>query len=85
MALSDREDFPEMKLYVALCQDRYEDDLIKIFRKPERAIEFCKRFMEDNRSRHSEIEECEIDGWLYHATYSSEGDCVRVEEVELDK
>ena len=35
--------------------------------------------------KHSDIEEEEIEGCIYYATYSCEGDHVHVEEIELDK
>ena len=74
-----------MKLYIALCQDRHEDALIKVFKRQDSAIEFCKKFMEDNRSKNSEIKYFDIDGWLFHATYAAEGDSVTVMETELQK
>lgn len=72
-----------MKIYIAICSDRHSDDVISAFKKPESAIEFAKHFIELNKWEDVEVEEEEIEGWLYYARYSEEGDSVRVEECEL--
>jgi hypothetical protein len=72
-----------MKIYIVLCSDRHSDDVIMAFKKPESAIEFAKRFIELNKWEDAEVEEEEIIEWLYYATYSPDGDFVRVEECEL--
>ncbi len=73
-----------MKLYIAICIDRHIDEVVRVFSTPEKAIDYCKRFMKENANYPEEIREEPINGWLYNAIYSSEGDNVRVEESELD-
>lgn len=74
-----------MKLFVANCIDRHIDPVIEVFDTPEKAIEFCKEFMKANTSYPESIEENDIDGWIYHANYSCEGDHVYVTEHMLNK
>ena len=73
-----------MKLYVAICCDRHTDECVRVFSTPEKAIAFCKKFMEECAKFPEDIEEKPVKGWLFHATYSQQGDKVRVEETELD-
>lgn len=72
-----------MNLYIALCEDRHIDPVVRVFDKLELAIAFAKQFMVDNGSD-QDIEEEKIEGCIYSAQYSEEGDSVRVEQVLLN-
>lgn len=73
----------EKKLYIALCKDRHIDEVVRVFDTAEAAVEFCKAFVKSCRGER-DLEEKVISGWFYYATYSCEGDSVRVEEVTLN-
>lgn len=34
-----------MKLYIAICVDRHQDDEVEVFVKKSKAISYCKKFM----------------------------------------
>jgi len=68
------------KIYIAICIDRHIDETVRVFSTFEKAKDFCMAFIPPNYER----EEHTTDGWLYHATYGSEGDSVRVEEGFID-
>lgn len=72
-----------MKLYVVVCEDRHTDVLVKVYSTPEKAIASAKEFVEESGDP-KDIEESNVEGWLYSCVYSCEGDCVRVEKVILD-
>lgn len=75
-----------MELYIAICLDRHIDEVVRVFSTSEKAIEYCKKFMEEEE----DVEEQELtqymieDGWIYYATYGYESNSVRVEKGILD-
>lgn len=73
-----------MKIYIAIVEDRHTDTEVYPFSTPEAAIQFAWSEAEKNARRMEDIEEETIDGWLYYACYSTEGDCVRVVAKDLD-
>lgn len=73
-----------MRLYVANCIDRHAEPVIRVYSTKEAAIDYCKRFVEQNASYSEYIQESGVDGWLYHCEYSTEHDYVYVEETTLD-
>jgi hypothetical protein len=72
-------------VYVAMICDRHTDPEPFVFTTADAAIEYAKTAMAEYAHPDAEIEELEIDGWLYHATYSIEGDSVWVVEKELNQ
>jgi hypothetical protein len=72
-----------MTVYIAILEDRHIDVQAEVFTTAEKAIAYAKAFMLANAAYPDEIEEDPEIG-IYHATYSSEGDCVSVVESELD-
>lgn len=70
-------------VFVVLIEDRHTEVEPYVFRDEDEAIEFAKEFVHQEARRAEDVEELEIDGWLYYATYSVEADCVSVREVEL--
>lgn len=79
-----------MKIYIVIIEDRHVDVEVEPFSTAELAIEYAKEARGANCRHPEDIEEGEItqdmrdEGWLYHSTYSSEGDSVRVVERTLD-
>lgn len=73
-----------MKVYVAMICDRHADPEPYVFSTPEAAIEYARSEAHEYAHSAEDVEESAIDGWLYHATYSGEGDSVWVVEKELD-
>jgi hypothetical protein len=74
-----------MNIYLAIIEDRHTDTDVYPFSTAEAAIAFAKREALDGaRGDVSRIEEEEIENWLYSATYSTEGDSVRVIERLVD-
>jgi hypothetical protein len=73
-----------MTVYVAICCDRHIDECVRVFSTPDKAVAFCKQFMAENARFPDAIREHRPGDWLYDATYSVEGDSVRVELTEVD-
>ena len=74
-----------MKLYIAICQDRHEDTLVRVFDAPEKAIAYAKNFVSDRARVSKDIRESTCFGLLYQCTFSCEGDYVYVEESKLNQ
>jgi dUTP pyrophosphatase len=74
-----------MKIYTAICQDRHIDPVVRVFDKLENAINYAKSFAEENANYPKYIEEHSTKGFLYHCTYSCEGDNVVVVENILNR
>jgi hypothetical protein len=72
-----------MRVYLAIIEDRHTDVAVCVFSTAEKAIAYAREWAYDNARSPDRVEEQEIDGWLYSATYSVEGDAVRVEEAEV--
>jgi len=80
-----------MELYLAICIDHHIDEHVRAFSTFEKAMVCCTHFMYANSYEESLIEDVELtndmmeDGWLYYATYGTEGDSVRIEFSMLDE
>lgn len=75
-----------MKVYVALINEPHsEEPEPYVFSTAAAAIDYARG--EAHRCAYSpqDVVEHRICDWLYHATYSPEGDAVRVQEKEVDK
>lgn len=70
-------------VYVAMICDRHADPEPYVFTNPDAAIAFAKREAEEGARVLDNIVEEPIQGWLYHARYSPEGDAVWVVEKHL--
>lgn len=74
-----------MKLYIAHCIDRHIDPVIRVFDTFDGALGFVKDWLQkETANTQRQIEEDEVDGWLYYASYSSEDDHVYVTETTLN-
>ncbi len=81
-----------MELYVVVVDDRHDDITARVFSKPEVAVDIARRHYEDTvpddltaaELRDSGIGVEPVDGYLFHAVYSTEGDSVWVVPTTLD-
>lgn len=80
-------DVPKMPVHVVMVNDRHTDPDVELFTDPDAAIDYARKYAEDEASRvdHREVmEQVPLpDGWLYCATYSLEDDSVWVLTKEL--
>jgi len=75
-----------MKIYIAILEDRHSDTKAHPFSNKEKAIEWARsKAKEYCFDQEDYAEDSSIDGLVFHAEYSCEGDCVYVIESELDK
>lgn len=70
------------KVYILLIDDRHCDTEVRVYADKDTAIATAKELAHEY-DRFGDYEERQIDGWLFYARYSCEGDHVRVEEKEL--
>lgn len=79
---------PVTTLYVMVVNDRHTDPTPFVFSGREQAVDAARKHFGDRfDSRNAdddELGEQEIDGWLYYAKWSHEGDDVWVVERQLD-
>ena len=73
-----------MKVYTLLIRDRHSDPTVRIFADKDKAIETAKALAHEY-DRFGSYEEHEIAGWIFHASYSCEGDYVTVNEAEVEE
>lgn len=81
---------PEMNpttVYVVMWNDRHTDPTATLFATPEAAVEWGQATAREY-DRHGDLDETLTDpmrsgGWLYHATYSCEGDSVWVTACDV--
>ncbi len=74
-----------MKVYVAMIADRHADVEAHVFTSDRAAIAYAKQCVAAYARHPESVEEQEVAGWLYYASYSPEGDAVWVVEREVDK
>lgn len=74
-----------MKLYVLLIEDRHCDPQVRLFQDRDKAVATAIQVAEEYCHEKGDIEMLNVAGWIYFATYSCEGDSVRVTEEEVDK
>lgn len=73
-----------MQIYIVVANDRHFDPAAYVFSKAEDAIHYAKILSRSRATDELDVEEDEIEGWLYYARYSVEGDATWVVEAELD-
>ncbi len=76
-----------MKIYLVFDNDRHIDTYATPFKDKEKAIQYAKDMANESCTHKEDFKEHSTVGndWLYHATYSCEGDHVWVTEVELEE
>jgi hypothetical protein len=71
-------------VYVAMICDRHTDPEPHVFSTADAAINYARSQAHANAHDPADVEESDIAGWLYYATYSGEGDSVWVVGKEID-
>jgi hypothetical protein len=74
-----------VSVYVAMICDRHADPEPFVFSAAEAAIAYAREQARTSARGPGDVLESEIEGWLYHASYSNEGDSVWVIEREIDQ
>lgn len=77
-----------MKFYLVIIENRYNVVTAHLFPSKEEAIETAKRIAKNLCCLEGDYEEHDCgkgDGWLFHASYYTFKDSVRVVEAHLDK
>lgn len=72
-----------MKIYNVLWKDRHSDTTAKPFVDLNEAITWAKKQAHGVCHYAEDYKESEIPGWLFHVTYSCEGDCLWITEHEI--
>ncbi len=70
-----------MEIYIAICNNRHANNDIKVFTRPEAAIQYAKDFILEGYvvKEQKLTNEMKKKGWIYLADYGTRGDSVRVE------
>ena len=74
-----------MEVYIAIWKDRHSDTTAHPFSDADKAIEWARSKAKEYCRYQSDYSERDVAGWLFHAEYSCEGDCIYVIEAEMDK
>ena len=69
-----------MKYYLAIWEDRHIDNQYALFKNYDDAKKWCDFILKDKE----DVNEEEIEGWLYCFNYGTENDFIHIEEIELD-
>jgi len=72
-----------MKIYSVIWQDRHSDTTSKPFLDLDEAIMFARSAAKALVMDPKFYIERPIDGWLFYAEYSCEGDCIWITEDEV--
>lgn len=72
-----------MTVYIVVIEDQHCNAEVLAFHKLDDAMRCAKRYVDSNAQPGYKIEFEPIEGWEFFAQYNSEGDCVRVEEIEI--
>ena len=73
------------ELYIVIWSDRHSDVTVHPFTDKDVAISEARRTAKEYCKHPEYYNEEQIDGWLFYAQYSCEGDNVRVVTAELNK
>jgi cell division protein YceG involved in septum cleavage len=74
-----------MNVYVTMIEDRHSDPEPYVFSTAEAAIAYARACAREYAHSPDDVQETNVEGWLYSATYSVEGDSVRVVEKTIDE
>jgi len=78
-----------VNVFIVIIEDRHSDTQVEVFSGEVAAVEHAKAVVKEYGRYPEDISEGLTEpmtraGWLYHATYSCEGDNVRVERKTID-
>ena len=72
------------KVYLVITEDRHTDVQIEVWADKELALQRARKIATDMLSSWlGKLEIEDVPTWLYYARYSTEGDCVHVEEADI--
>ena len=71
-----------MKVFLVIIEDRHVDVEVQVFSEKRDAIRVANGIVHLYDYEPEEPDE-PVDGWIFHATLSCEGACVRVKEAEV--
>jgi len=71
-------------VFVVMVDDRHDDPEPHLFSTETAALEFAREEVAHLARHGAEVEEVDVDGWLYHAGVGDEGDSVWVVEKRVD-
>ena len=74
-----------MTVYLTFINDHHTDTDAEVFTTAEAAIEGARRMAREACRHPEDYEESAIQGWLFHATYSANGDSVWVIAKEVQE
>ena len=69
-----------MTVYLLIVEDRHTDVEVRVFATVAAAVASAKELQAEYDYEPDEPDE-PIDGWIYHATLSCDGDCLRVQSA----
>lgn len=73
-----------MKIYVVKIYDRHYDPEVHLYATPEAAIEYARTWAKNRAGCADDVDETPVDGWVYHAICTPEGDRVWITETTVD-
>lgn len=73
-----------MEVFIAMITDRHTDPEPYPFSTADAAIEHARQYAHKHASDPKDVEEEVVEGWLYYARYSTEGDSVWVLTKTMD-
>ena len=71
-----------MRVYCVITEDRHTDTQVEVYADKQVALNRANQIAD--MSGDGDYDESDIAGWLYFATYSCEGDSVRVIERTME-
>jgi hypothetical protein len=74
-----------VSVYVLMICDRHSDPEPMVFTTAAAAIDKARETAREYARSPGDVEESEIDGWLYYASYSPESDRVWVVACEVQR
>ena len=73
----------EVRVFVRVAEDRHMDPAVEVFANELPAVLDAQRWAKNHAYYPENIKEEKLDGYIYFCRYSSESDCVWVQEKEL--
>jgi hypothetical protein len=71
------------EVFIVITEDRHTDVEVDVFGDEQSAITHAKKIANEHCRHEEDYEEQKIEGWIFSAIYSCEGDCVRVEKKPI--
>lgn len=72
-----------MKCFVAYCEDRHIDPVVKVFLELTSAVVWVNEWMDSHVAHPSNLAEEHVDGFAYRLNYGEESDHAFVVEADI--